>query len=271
MPAEQRQWLDKAFQSARSVSPDVRARALYVGAGMALGQSDFARSKVLAEQAEELYSELGNEEGALEVRILRAQLAVAAGELDYSGVKAIFEEGLELAYRLSSGRAIARCLHLIAACELKGGNVARASEVFEQAAASAREVGDSYQLASILHSEGDLELARGGLADATSLYREAQRLCDELKLWRGTTYCIAALGAVAAAAGSVERAGALWGALATLERDFGYPVLSNERELYDRFIDTCRSSDPSAFAAAVEFGRRMSFDEIVDYALADAA
>jgi hypothetical protein len=66
-----------------------------------------------------------------------------------------------------------------------------------------------------------------------------------------------------------ERAGRLWGGLQTFKQEFGWGILSSDIDLYDTAIAARSESDPIAFEAATERGRRMSSDEIVAYALAE--
>jgi hypothetical protein len=166
---------------------------------------------------------------------------------------------------------IYRSTHLLGELELRQGRIRRASELLERSSTLAREAGDLSALVNILGGRADVALALRDYFQAASFYGESLRISHDLKKTRNYAYCVAGLAAVAAAAGDTERAGVLWGARQALERELKYPVLQYEREQYDRLIDVCSENHSTAFAEAFEHGERMSYDEIIDYALRDEA
>jgi predicted ATPase/DNA-binding SARP family transcriptional activator len=264
---ENNRWLDEALRTAGSASPQAHARALEQAASGALVQGDLERSQVLGEQALRLYQELRDEPSRIDV--LRRLGDAASGSGDYARARAWYEESYELAERLSDVH-VHRAIHALGEFErASGGDLHHAAELLERSETLARAAEDDWFLTRILHGSGDVALAQCDHARARSFYRDALQLSHQIHEWRTAVYCVAALAAVAALAGDTSRAGRLSGACEPLELELGWRVLENEARTYDAALAVCSNADPTVFATAADQGRRMSVEEIVDYALSD--
>jgi tetratricopeptide (TPR) repeat protein len=158
-------------------------------------------------------------------------------------------------------------LHALADLELQLGNVDAAESLFSRSADLARDADDRRLMTNILHAMGDIALARNNTDVAVASYQETLRLCREFGFVRGPAYCVAGLAAAAASAGDTQRAGELWGAVETLERELGFPVLPHEKARYQKHIQRHARKASDAFAAAVEAGLCMSVENIYACAL----
>jgi predicted ATPase/DNA-binding SARP family transcriptional activator len=267
MVREHSRWLEEALRSGGSAAPQARARALEQAASVARVLGDFERSQVLGEQALRLYLELQDEPPC--VHVLRRLGDAASGAGDYARARAWYEQSYELAERLSDVR-VYYAIQALGEFELRsGGDLHRAAKLLERSLTLARAAEDHWFLTHILHSLGDVALAQGDLARARSFYRDALRLCHQIDQWRTAVYCVAALAAVAALAGDTSRAGRLSGASETLGLELEWRVLEHEGRTYDAALAACSNAEPIMFASAADRGRRMSVEEIVEYALGD--
>jgi hypothetical protein len=158
-------------------------------------------------------------------------------------------------------------LHGLGELERRRGNLRTANELLERSSELARAAGANIPLTAILHSCGEVALSEGDPIRAARLYGQALQLADQLSYSGTPLYCMAGLAAAAAVAGDVERAGRLWGAIATLERGAGQPLLDPERTTYESIVQTCADAAPIVFSAAVAQGRRTTTAEAVAYAL----
>lgn len=269
LPAEQIRWLDEGLEAEAEVSPKTRARALHAAGGIANLLGDFTKSVSLAEQSLGLFRELGDDPAAIETLVVLGNATRDSG--DYERARALCDEALALAKRVSYERGTYRALHALGEIERAAGNLARATEFLERSAALARNAGDRVLLPFILHGLGDLALAQRNLSSAASFYRQGLRLGQEIEMGRPIVACVAGLAVVAAVAREVARAGRLWGALEILEHKTGTPARGRHTPWYDDIITSCSDAAPIVFAAAAEDGRRMTPDDITEYALDDAS
>jgi predicted ATPase/class 3 adenylate cyclase len=268
IPFEQDQWLREGLRAAGPVSSETRADALAAAAGLAYSLGHFDRAELLAEQSLQLHREIGDDTAAMVALHILGNAAHARD--DYDRARGLNEQCLELATRSSDTKGIYVSLHSLGQLALDTGDLSTAHELLGRSATLARIAGDWNNLTAIIHGQGDVALAAGDLTQATLLYREAIEL-DPGKLGQSVLYCIAGLAAAAAAAGRVERAGQLWGAVAALERETGWPIRDSDRRLYDDLIAIRSEAAPIRFAAAVEQGRRMTLDDALRYAQASEA
>ena len=144
------------------------------------------------------------------------------------------------------------------------GNLSRAVELNEQSIVLLEQIGHTWLLKGALLDSADLARELGQTQKGDERAREGLRLAAELGDRQGTVFAIATLAELSTAAGRLERAGRLWGALeAEADRS---PVGDWERQR-DEVAQTIVRDDP-AFEEGREAGRRLSLDEGVAYGLA---
>jgi predicted ATPase len=264
-PGEIARWLDRALPFADRLEPHRRALVLNEACGTNVVIGRYEQAHQLAERSVSLAREVGDERLlALTVRHLGN---AAAGLGSFAEADASFRESIELSERLGDSVIEYRALHGLGELQRDHVDPNRARPLLRKATALARKHGDLSTATAAMHGLADAELLVGELEAAESGYREALSIGHELSFSRILVYCTGGLAAVAAASGDAERAGRLWGAVETLERERGFPLVEPERPRYETLLARV---DQAVFAEATERGRRMTFDEAIEYALADA-
>jgi predicted ATPase len=244
-----------------AVPPVLRAQALRT-----LGESAYmagdreAGPKAMAESLAE-FERAGDERGIAIVRHRLSIAAVAAGDL--SRARHLIEKSLETCSRRPDPKLEADCMRTLAWIEHADGNLARAVDLNEQSIALLERIGHNWLLRGALIESADLARELGQMEKAQERAREGLRVAISFSDRQGTVYSLATLAQAFTAAGRLERAGCVWGALeAEAERA---PIGSWERQR-DEVAETVVRDDP-AFERGREEGRRLSFDDAVEYAL----
>jgi hypothetical protein len=174
----------------------------------------------------------------------------------------LLQETLEIYERLSDNWGVCNALHNLGELERHAGNRAKATSLLERALAVCESGHQSaHHRAMIVHGLGDVALGDQDFERAASCYRDSLATIRHWRDERDIAYCLAGLGAVAAATRKAKRAGRLVGAVERIELHRKAGVwLADAR--YNRFLDAA----PIA-AQDVDAGRAMTLDEAVDYAL----
>ncbi len=181
------------------------------------------------------------------------------------------EEGVHLASQLEHAEALGFGCMGLGNYALQSGDSETARDWYARALEARRQQGDKWGIAQALLS----------LADATSLgseHTEAQRLLGEairlfpqnvaLRAGSNVAMCLAALGAVALAAGQHVRAATILGAIDALSREHSFQLPGPHRLDYERAVIAARASvSPEGFQAAWESGQTMTLSETIDFAL----
>ena len=258
-PRQQIPWLDEAL-SRPSARPTVLLAHGYRNAGGLYFSAirDLETAQARLEKSASLYRQLNDP--AQESDVLRLLGAVLGDAGDQPAARATLERALALA-RESGGRQHA-ILHHLGELERDCGDTQRAAELLEGAIEAARREGDSATVANASHGLGDVLFVRQDWNAAERLYRESFLLTFELKNSRGCLHCLRALAAVAGEQGQVERAGLLWGAAETHERESGYTLRTRDFETYKTAVVKVANA---RFEQAVEEGTRMTLAEAVAY------
>jgi predicted ATPase len=223
-----------------------------------LHEYEVARARL--EVGVSLYRELGDAEGeAMALRMLGVVLA-ELGDVD--GARATLNRALDLVGQAGSTRSY-QILHHLGELEAMQGQPERGIEYLRRAVEIARREGDLAHAANVLHGLGDAHLALHDLTEAHRCYTEALTISFEFKQPRGCLYCLRGLAAVAALQRQPERAGFLWGAADTIERQSGYTLLARTYEQYKAAVDNATGTN---FDAAAERGRALTLERAIAYA-----
>lgn len=258
-PDEGRQRLERLLDRAPPISTELRASALRVYGGTVDLSGRFDEAEHLWDESLALYREVGNDRGIAGVMHM---LAVSAWRReDWARMRELTEQSLALA----QGRfpfIETTGLYLLGEIARLDGDLERATELTRESARLARNAGWAWWESGQLHALLMLALEQGDFDEAERTGMAALRLEreQENRLW--TLYTIAGLGQVAHARGDLCRAGTLWGAA---EREAErLPRWSDERA---RRGGALVVETDSAFAAAVERGRRLELWDAVAFAL----
>jgi predicted ATPase/DNA-binding SARP family transcriptional activator len=103
---EGRRWLQRALEETKGSISIQRAKALLAAADLSSAISDFEYGLQCARQAQDLFQQLGDQQGAIDARLKFCELARLAGDADDLQVQA--EEALRMAQQLSYPTGIAQ-------------------------------------------------------------------------------------------------------------------------------------------------------------------
>jgi hypothetical protein len=143
--------------------------------------------------------------------------------------------------------------------------------MFEEGLAAARRIGDRSSTYIALYNLAQAALSRGDYDGAASLFEEGVILSEQMGDRANVAYCLEGLAVVANARAEAGRSASLIGAAEGLHEAVGVPVYvyyEPHRSLYERTVAAERSQlGGEAFEAARERGRKMTFEQAVEYAL----
>ena len=260
-PFEGARRLGAVLETDVAIPPALRAQALRTLAEAAHMAGDFeTAARAMAESLAE-FERIGDERGIAIVRHRLSIAAWAAGDLPRA--RQLLESSLETCSRLPDAKLEADCMRSLAWIEHADGNLARAVDLNEQSIVLLDQIGHNWLLKGALLESADLARELGQMQKAEERAREGLRVAMSFGDRQGIVFAIATLAQNSTAAGELERAGRLWGALeAEAERA---PVGAWERHL-DETAETIVRDD-AAFERGREAGRALSLEEAVAYAL----
>ncbi|GHO99295.1 transcriptional regulator [Reticulibacter mediterranei] len=257
-------FLERALRESAGVAPAVRAKALLVAARLTSMQSDYERSKELAQESLALFRELQDKRG---IALSLNRLGIAAWrQADFATARVLMEEDLALYRELENPDRIAWSLFALGLLNIKQGEYARAAASFQeslalfrklankrgiaasltqtaatlflsqgeqtmvypllsQGLALDREVGDKEGMAVTSLLLGSVALKQGDFATARTRIEEALRLYREMGYQEGIAEALALLGKVETARGDLPYASTLYEESIAMAREL------NQREL----------------------------------------
>jgi len=244
-----------------AVPPALRAQALrtLAEAAATAGDSETGSSAMKGSLAE--FERIGDERG---IAIVRHRLSIAAlSEGDLTRARQLVEASLATCSRLPDPKLEADCVRCLAWIEHADGNLGRAVELNEQSILLLDQIGHTWLLRGALLESADLARELGQFRKAEERARGGLRVAQSLSDRQGTVYSVATIAQVYTAAGRLERAGRLWGAL---EAEAERAPVGNWDRLEDEAARTIVRDDPM-FELGREEGRRLSLDKAVEHAL----
>lgn len=254
--AEGRAWLQAAVDGGGPPSPP-RAKALLRAAVFARIQGDYPGSRRLAEEALRVVREIGDELGEASSltalggvawssgerarslstdslalgRLLRqtrgitdsvSELGVLVWESgDRSDVRALHEQGLEIARRCGDERAEAESLLWLGNTDVAAGEPAGARARYEEALPRFRALGDRRRVADVLSNLALVAHAEGDPEGAAELHAESLGLRRQVGHRRGIAVSCLNLGELAHARGRPEEARALFEEASAIAEELG--------------------------------------------------
>jgi predicted ATPase/DNA-binding CsgD family transcriptional regulator len=265
---EGHEWLAAATATAASSTPSpTLARALVHAGWVAYWQSDYERSRRLAEQGLAVARELG---ALMEIGLAVNLLGVAfyMADVDLEAARRCFAEAYDIRSRLNDERGVASSLNNLALIEYDAGNYETAESLGEDALARVGLLGDLRDWANGLDSLARIVLERGKYAEARQYHSECLALAQELGDRVDTADALDGLARVAVAEGAPERALTIAGAAHTLRDRIGYETPKPWRHRLQKSIDTARAQlTPQVADAAWDRGTRLSEQQAVLVAL----
>jgi predicted ATPase/DNA-binding SARP family transcriptional activator len=259
---EGRRWLQRALEQTQGSVSIQRAQAMLAAAELSSAISDFDYGLQCAQQAEQLFHQLRDQQGEIDARLKYCELARLAGKLENLQVQA--EESLRMAERISYTAGMAQAELVLGSIAYFAGEnqaamkyllpsvalwrelhrpfdlatalnrLAGALSAFHEYAAAQQayeECRDIYQslgyqrgVALAIHNLGETAYKMGEYASARELLCESLRIRRNLGLPRGYPYSFELLAQVNESEERYERAVQLWAAAKTLRTRIGAPL-----------------------------------------------
>ena len=263
-----RRWMEALL--ALDLSPALRAKVLVSAASLAYGHGDYEWCERYSEESLKLSRQLGD---TLRVAWAEFGLGVAAmSRADHESATPHLQESLRSFREIGDDFGVARATICLGMVALMRGDVNRAMETFEESLTVARRIEDRTGTCITLYNLAQVSLFRGDHEHAATLFEEGIMLAEQVTDRANVAYCLEGLAAVAGAQGNADRSARLFGAAEGLLEVLGAPVYTYYKpdpSLYERTVSATRSRlGDVAFEEARERGRKMDFEQAVEYALA---
>lgn len=302
--SEGRRWLERGLASGLDAPATLRADAYQRHGALAYNFHDYADALSSLEHALSLYRSLGNQVGeALTIQSL-AWTALYRGE--YEQADALFEETVQRARSLNDRALLARALVSHSMIVTRTADYRLASTLCIESLELFRTLGDRSGISQSLGFLGYFAVWQGDLDRAQRLAEEAlaavrgvdvkwtyfaHELLGYVALERGDLVeagmqfraslglqaphdgmtiaeCLEGLAGVAAGCCDHERGARLLGAAEIVRERFDTPVPPPRQDRYDRTLAAVRDGqNPATHDAAWAFGRQLSTEEAIQYAL----
>lgn len=262
--ADGRRRLEAVLERDTGEASLARAEALRGASTFALRQGDYAAAVALAEEAVGLSGPLG----ALPVARARVALGNAVGSLGEANTAERLYGEATAAFR-AAGRTweLANALLNMGDLAVTRGDLDRAERIASESLALSRTLGEEVGVGINLGNLAFIALERGEADRASDLLEEG--LAHVVGFVECTAIMVVGLAAVASARGGQLRAAELLGASERLIEEAGSTLDSIERRVDARTRATVREHlGEEQFAAAVEAGRQLPMEDVVEVALA---
>lgn len=186
-------------------------------------QGEYVDSVTWLEQAETVFTELGEEN-----ELIHVLLALGGNVLWQQGAYEAARERLELALELARkhdyARGVARSRHGLGNIEMYQGRLESARELFEASLVTRRQIGDSLGIANALNNLGIIAASLEGAARARELFEESLAIRRETGDRAGTAVALNNVGFMAAEMGDLQVAFELNFESLGLRREIGDPL-----------------------------------------------
>jgi len=267
---EARGWLHRAVEMQGPSSPAAYAETLYFASGLAVAQNDLGRANALTAQALALAQRSEHRLGTALALLQLGQIAHWSG--DHEGAGARFWTALELFRELNEPVWEGIALRDLGLATGSSGDHDRAVARHEEALAVWRRLDHPWGIPAALRDLADEALLRADHAAAAALYRDSLAGWRHLRERLHLGGSLRGLARVALAAGQAEHAARLLGAVDAFDEAMGLVPPPEEREEQAHAVDAARAAIGEAgFEAACAEGRALSFDGVIDAAMAAAA
>ncbi len=285
-----------------------RGKAFSGGAMLAYRQSDYLVARTWANQALEVFRELGEKRGIAEAQSVLGYIAEEEG--DYDTPASLYKETLALSRDVDDERGIALALQNLGWVALRLGQSGIASSRFEESLAIDRRVGDKDSIAFDLSGLAEVAIRQGKLDVASRLIEESLALRREigwtwgigvsLGTWAwiamhqrdwdtalerlrasigvrkeigdkgGIAWCLERLAEVVMENNELARAAIIFGAASGLRASMGSMIDPVDQPDHDRRLTMLHGKlSEENYSAAWNEGRAMTMEQAIEFALAE--
>jgi predicted ATPase/class 3 adenylate cyclase len=255
-------WLEKAPLDDAALPLEVRAAALGAAGAIAYYTHDdvdaaeaFWREGFELRRAQDDPQELGS--------ALSMLASVAWRRGDFDSAIAYHKQALPLLEQAGAEPLLLEQLHWLGDAYRDRGDFDEGERVLEETVMRARALGFDQQLTSTLHSLGDLSLDRGDPETALPRFAEALDYAVSTGSRRVQIYCVAGIGCALLQQGDDAAAARLWGIAEDQERRFGFRMLLNERQRYERLMSVARERLGAAYQAEHRAAAGLTLEQAV--------
>jgi tetratricopeptide (TPR) repeat protein len=263
---EGRNRLKALLDSAREISPVLRAQSLERLATLAFEQGEEERARALCEQSLATAQQAGDDIAVARAHGTLARCSLMTGDLDSARRHARAAEQIHRAR--DDERALDSPLHVLAYADYIAGDDERARAGFEETLALNRRLGNRFAVARELTNLGSVETRAGNLERAHELCHEALLIAVDLDNSTLATYCVINLAGVASASADHERAARLLGAGEAMLAAAGMTLNPGTAIEYSRHVERTRAALGDAeYEELNHAGRELDRDAKVAYAL----
>jgi non-specific serine/threonine protein kinase len=267
---EGRERLECLLRESMEAPQALRGRALIFVGWIAYFQGEFDSLRDAIEAGIDLSREAGDGFHVALALNVRAMGALNEGAIEWAS--ALSAESLNIARQIGSKWLIQFALHVLGSSQYMLGNLADAASSLKESIAVAWEMNDGLCAAYSIYMLGEVERSRRHWVEARRLQCEALSLFRDARDERGTASCLEAFGSLARAAGQNDRAAALFGAAHALRESVGAPTGTYDQPDLDESKARAESAlGAETFRAFWTRGRKMTLEQIIQYALKDEA
>jgi tetratricopeptide (TPR) repeat protein len=251
---------------AKSEAPALRAPLLLGASRIAGRRGELERARGFAEQALDLYRQLGDERGI--ARVLHEHAVVAARQGEHKHATSLFAESRAIAAQAGDPAQQANAAIPLGGEAMGRGDYAQARVLFEQALATFRQLGDELMVGQALCLLGVLAVRERHYVAAREPLEQSLRISRKFGYPEAAAYSLSALAALAAGEGEVAQAEHLLAAADALFEDVGTTRLPFIAEL-DRQARSAvlAGLGEASFDAARRRARNTTLEETVATAL----
>ena len=259
---EARSWLERAAELAGPALPVDRAEVLYFASKLAIAQNDLARADVLNARAQQLGIESGYRLGVAMAVLQTGHMAHWRGDPQAAAEK--FGEALAIIRELDEPVWEGVALRDLGITVGITGAHDTAVEHHMEALAIWRGLDHLWGVPAALRDLAHEMIHLGDYAKAAALYHESligwSRLRERLHIGGN----LRGLARVAMATGQAEQSARLLGAVEAFDEAMGLVLPPEEREQQDQIASAVRAAlGEATFAAALNDGRTLTFDDVV--------
>jgi predicted ATPase/class 3 adenylate cyclase len=245
--------------------PEIRARALHVGALMAVKQGDYETASLMAESERRLYASTGEESGAGDALHLLGTIASAQGS--FGEARELLEQGRAIRERFGDMHGLYSSFHNLGLLAMDQDDYERARAELESSLAIAEKHG--FDVANTLCDLGFAELGDGRIDHARARFGGAITRAARLGWKENVAYCLVGIAAIAVAAGAFDQAGRFLGQAELLGEDLHLSLEAYAQAARGQVESDLRSRLGEERLEAVRLeGRSLSMDAAVSEALA---